>query len=136
MSGFLVTPGLARSGNVLEYLINRALRIFPALGAVVLASILIVGPTLTHLSQRAYFSNSELLLYAKNVLTLTHNYLPGVTTDSGHTVIINGALWTLHFEVLSYAALALMSIFGALHRRGFFVILWAISYLIYVSISF
>ena len=136
VSGFLVTPGLVRSGNVIEYLVNRALRIFPALALVVLTTIFIVGPTLTHISQRSYFLNPELLLYAKNVLTLTHNYLPGVTTESGHPVIINGSLWTLHFEILSYAALALMSLFGALHRRGLFAIVCVISYVIYVSISF
>lgn len=29
ISGFLVTPGLARSGNIVDYATNRALRIFP-----------------------------------------------------------------------------------------------------------
>jgi peptidoglycan/LPS O-acetylase OafA/YrhL len=134
-SGFLVTPGLVRSGNVIEYAVNRAIRIFPALVMVVLATILIIGPALTNLSQRSYFSDPELLLYAKNVLTLTHNYLPGVT-ENGHPVIINGSLWTLHFEILSYAALALMSILGALHRRRFFLIVCSISYIIYVLINF
>jgi peptidoglycan/LPS O-acetylase OafA/YrhL len=136
VSGFLVTPGLVRSGSLIDYCINRALRIFPALALVVLVSILIVGPTLTHFPLRSYFSDPELLVYAKNVLTLTHNYLPGVTTESGRPVIVNGALWTLHFEILSYAALAILSIFGALHRRGLFVIACAISYIVYVSINF
>jgi peptidoglycan/LPS O-acetylase OafA/YrhL len=135
VSGFLVTPGLVRSGNLLEYLVNRSLRIFPALALVVFASILIIGPTLTHLSLRVYFLDPELLVYAKNVLTLTHNYLPGVATEGGRPVIVNGALWTLHFEILSYASLAILSILGVLHRRGLFLVVCAISYVIYVSIS-
>jgi len=136
ISGFLVTPGLARSGNVTEYMVHRAVRIFPALFVIVLASMLVVGPALTSFSQVSYFSDPKLYLYAKNVLTLSYNNLPGVVSRDGQPIIVNGALWTLHFEVLSYFALGLMSMMGMLRRRSVFMMVFAASYAIYVALSF
>jgi peptidoglycan/LPS O-acetylase OafA/YrhL len=135
ISGFLVTPGLMRSGNVIEYSVHRVVRIFPALIVVVLFSMVLLGPSLTRSSLSSYFSDPSLYLYAKNALTLTTRYLPGVTYEDGRPVLINGALWTLHFEVLSYVALALMSVLNLLHRRGLFLILCGVSYAIYVVIN-
>ena len=124
-----------RSGNVIEYSVHRFLRIFPALCIVVLLSMLALGPALTTFSLVSYFSDHALLLYAKNMLTLAIRYLPGVTSRDGRPVIINGALWTLHFEVLSYAALALMYKLQFLRRRGLFLILYVASYATYVIMN-
>ena len=112
ISGFLVTPSLVRSGNVVEYLVHRALRIFPALFVIVAASMLVLGPLLTTLSERAYFSDPRLYLYAKNVLTSAYHNLPGVELIDGRPAVINGSLWTLRYEILSYAVLALTSALG------------------------
>jgi peptidoglycan/LPS O-acetylase OafA/YrhL len=136
LSGFLVAPGLVRTGNVVPYAINRALRIFPALAAVVIATMLLVGPALTSLSWHDYFTDREFWLYAKNILTSTYDYLPGVTARSGRPVVVNGALWTLHFEVLAYAALALMSVAGVLGRRAVFLAVLALCYALYLLIGF
>lgn len=134
ISGFLVTPGLVRSGNVVTYLVHRALRIFPALFVVVVISMLVLGPALTTSSLASYFSDPQLYLYAKNAVTLSIRYLPGVVTPDGQPIIVNGALWTLHFEVLSYLILALM---GVLHllRRSAFLVLYLAAYAIYVSVN-
>jgi peptidoglycan/LPS O-acetylase OafA/YrhL len=136
MSGFLVTPGLARSGDIIDYGVNRALRIFPALFVVVLFSVMLLGPLLSTLSLSAYFSNPKLYLYFKNLTTLSVHGLPGVVYRDGQPVLINGALWTLHFEVLSYGLLAFACLLGLLQRRRLFPLMWVASYAMYVAASF
>lgn len=136
ISGFLVTPGLLRSENMIDFASHRILRISPALIAVVIASMALVGPTLSVFPPASYFSDPNLYRYAKNVLTLTYDYLPGVFDNDGHPILINGALWTLHFEVLSYVTLALTSMLGILRRRSLFLILFLASYGIHLAMSF
>src|SRR5262249_35905982 len=48
----------------------------------------------------------------------------------------NGALWTLHFEVLSYVALALFSVLTLLKRPRMFLSLCAAIYIIYLLMNF
>jgi len=135
ISGFLVTPGLVRSGKVIEYSVHRILRIFPALCIVVLVSMLVLGPALTTFSLASYFSDPVLYLYAKNAVTLAVRYLPGVVSEDNQPLLVNGSLWTLHFEVLSYGALALMSILHLLRRRIVFLISCTVFYAIYVVMN-
>lgn len=135
ISGFLVTPSLLRVGSVVDYAVHRTVRIFPGLIVNVILSMLVLGPILTTHSLMLYFADSHLYLYAKNVLTLTVRYLPGVVSGDGSPLIINGALWTLHFEVLCYIALAVFSVVGLLRRRSLFLALWGASYAIYIAIS-
>ncbi|WP_181170737.1 acyltransferase [Mesorhizobium sp. B2-6-2] len=131
ISGFLVAPGLVRSGKVIDYATSRALRIFPALIVVVISSVIVLGPILTTLPLQRYFSDPGLRLYAKNVLTLTYDFLPGVQLPDGHPAIVNGALWTLHFEVLSYIALAVMSVVGVLARPRLVLVVFLVAYVLY-----
>jgi peptidoglycan/LPS O-acetylase OafA/YrhL len=135
ISGFLVTPGLVRSRNLINYATNRVLRIFPALIVVVIASMLLLGPILTTMSPVSYFSDPKLYLYAKNILTLTTNDLPGVTSASGEPVVVNGALWTIHFEILSYGVLAIMSVLSLVRRSGVLIVFLA-AYGVYVAMNF
>ena len=136
MSGFLVTPGLASSGDVIDYGINRALRIFPALFTVVLVTALLIGPLLTIEPLAAYFSNPRLYIYFKNIVTSYDDFLPGVVSPDGQPAIVNGSLWTLQFETLSYVVLALACLFGLLRWHGVFLLLWAASYTMYVGVDF
>jgi peptidoglycan/LPS O-acetylase OafA/YrhL len=135
ISGFLVTPGLLRAGNVVDYVVNRTVRIFPGLIVNVILSMLVLGPLLTTYSLASYFKDFHLYLYAKNILTLTVRYLPGVDSADGSPLIINGALWTLHFEILCYIALGLIGVVGLLSRRACFLALWCVSYAIYIAIG-
>jgi peptidoglycan/LPS O-acetylase OafA/YrhL len=134
ISGFLVTPGLVRSGDITKFGVHRALRILPALTAVVIASMFVLGPLVTRGSLVDYFSASQLYFYARNIATLMAHYLPGVTED-GHPVIINGALWTLNIEVCSYIALAVLCVIGALRHRMFALTVLIVIYFIYVMLT-
>jgi peptidoglycan/LPS O-acetylase OafA/YrhL len=134
ISGFLVTPSLARSGDIVRFAVNRSLRIFPALVVVVIASMFLLGPFLTKYPLREYFASAELYLYLKNAVTLIARYLPGVDQD-GHKVFINGALWTLNIEIYSYAALAALSVLGILRHRRLALAVFAAVYLVYVGLA-
>lgn len=136
ISGFLVTPSLLRSESVIDFASRRVLRIFPALIVVVIASMIVLGPTLTNFTLTAYFADPSLYRYTKNVLTLTFDYLPGVVDQDGNPIVINGALWILHFEVLSYGVLVCMSMLGFLRRRSMFLIPFLVSYGIHLAMSF
>ncbi len=119
-----------------DFISRRVLRIFPALIVVVIASMVVLGPILTTIPWTFYFSDPKLYLYAKNILTLTYDYLPGVIYKDGHSIIINGPVWILHFEVLSYAVLVLTSLLGLLRRRSLFLILFLASYGNYLLMNF
>jgi peptidoglycan/LPS O-acetylase OafA/YrhL len=134
ISGFLVTPGLVRSGDIIKFGVHRALRILPALIAVVIASMFVLGPLVTKGSLGDYFSDSQLYFYARNIATLMAYYLPGVT-EGGRPVIINGALWTLNIEVYSYIALAVLCFIGALRHRMFALMVLVVIYITYVTLT-
>lgn len=134
ISGFLVTPGLIRT-NVVDYAVHRSVRIFPGLIINVLLTILVLGAILTTRPMTSYFSDPQTYLYAKNITTWTVRYLPGVVAGDGHPVIVNGALWTLHFEVLCYVALGLFGVIGLLNRRIFIMATWLTCYAAYIAIS-
>src|ERR1700730_3749205 len=62
ISGFLVTPGLVRSGSVLDYAVNRTARIFPGLIVNVVLTMLVLGPILTTHSLTSYFTDPGMYL--------------------------------------------------------------------------
>lgn len=135
LSGFLVTPGLLRTGDVLTFTVHRFLRIMPALSATVFIAIFVAGPLLTRHSLRIYFTDLETYLYLKNLVFSAVHSLPGVEMANGKPIIVNGALWTLYFEVLCYASLVMMSLSGVLAKRsytfGVFVTIYVVNVLLW-----
>lgn len=129
-SGILVAPGLLRSGDLVSFTVNRALRVMPALIIVVMASALIIGPVITTLAAREYFSDPQTYLYLKNIAFRTARYLPGVEAN-GAPIIVNGALWTIYFEVLSYGALAMMFLTGITRRPALLFACFVLTYAVF-----
>jgi len=127
ISGFLVTPGLVRSRNVIDFGVRRIVRIYPALIVLVLVIIFIVGPALTKLPLATYFAEPGTARYARNIIPLTEDYLPGVFLPSGQPAIVDGSLWTLFYEVICYIALGAASVLGLLRYRWAFAALLAAS---------
>jgi peptidoglycan/LPS O-acetylase OafA/YrhL len=128
LSGFLVTPTLLRTRDVLTFTVHRALRIMPALAASVFLAMFVTGPLLTTQPLGRYFSDPQTYRYSKNLVFLVVNTLPGVRMTNGELIIVNGALWTLYFEVLCYAALVLMSVSGILARRACTIAVFATAF--------
>lgn len=108
ISGFLVYRSFERSSGVLDFLRRRSRRVWPALIALVLLTVFIVGPLITDHSATRYFSKGATWRYAAMPITIVLGQvpydLPGVFAEVPHPGVVNGSLWTIAYEVLFYLA--------------------------------
>ncbi len=116
ISGFLVAGSLDRSRTMVTFLGMRAIRIVPALAGEVFLSALILGPLFTTETLAGYFSAKEFYLYFLNIVGDVHYSLPGVFKDNKYPYV-NGQLWTVPYELISYLVLWGMAVFGIYKRR-------------------
>jgi peptidoglycan/LPS O-acetylase OafA/YrhL len=115
ISGFLITASLLRAPSIPKYLLNRVLRIFPALAVVVILAVFVLGPLLTRLPLGEYFTNPQTWAYLKNLYLIDLQFaLPGVFTTNPALPAVNGSFWTLPFEFIVYLVLAMLFVLGVL----------------------
>ena len=114
LSGFLIAGSAQRLG-LKDFLINRSLRIFPALFLELTLSAFILGPIFTNLDIGTYFLSSEVFSYFGNLIGFVHYKLPGVFTQNPSN-LVNWSLWTVPFEIGCYAIMSAFIIFGMLKR--------------------
>jgi peptidoglycan/LPS O-acetylase OafA/YrhL len=119
LSGILVAQSFDRSRSTLDFVAGRILRIFPGLIVCVLLTALALGPVMSMLQPTGYFSNPLMLRYIARTLSLSTGSapLPGVFEAHPLPSIINMSLWTLKYEVLCYAGLALAGAVGLFSLR-------------------
>jgi peptidoglycan/LPS O-acetylase OafA/YrhL len=115
LSGFLVTASAMRLAPG-DYLLNRAARILPALFAVTLFALLVVGPLTTRFSLEDYFTGSDFWRYASNLAGIPYYLLPGVFADNAYPAAVNGSLWTVRWEIGCYLMMAIMVACGIARR--------------------
>jgi peptidoglycan/LPS O-acetylase OafA/YrhL len=113
ISGFLLARSLAHDPSVIHFGINRILRIYPGFIFCVLVTALVLGPIGSSLNWRQYFSNPETSGYITAAISRLSDagILPDVYAYKGVKdvqTVVNGSLWSLSFEVLSYLLLAFM----------------------------
>ena len=106
LSGFLVA-GSAMRLSLRNFLLNRELRIIPALAVDVVICVLIIGPIVTTVPLTTYFTDSRFFSYFLNVFGWIHYHLPGVFEDHVNTRV-NGALWTVPYEIFCYSIMSLL----------------------------
>ncbi len=116
LSGFLIT-GSALRLSLKNFLINRGLRIVPALSVEVILCALVLGPLVTVLPLSEYFSAREFWVYLSNSIGIVHFYLPGVFVENPMR-IVNINLWTVPHEIGCYVIISAFIIFGTLRRPG------------------
>jgi len=128
LSGYLVTQSWARRPSPAAFLRARALRIYPALIAVVVGIFLVGG----FLSRDAgYFVSTDAREYLLNILVpFSDNKLPGLFTNLPTTTVSDN-FWTLRYEIGCYLLLVLM---GALRvwRRDVVLVLFGLVTLIFL----
>ncbi|MDB5653363.1 MAG: acyltransferase 3, partial [Tardiphaga sp.] len=117
LSGFLVAASSMRL-SAKDFLWNRAARIVPALAVDILFAALLIGPLVTTLPARVYFTDPGFFSYFLNVAGWIHYVLPGVFKDNPSPEV-NGALWTVPFELSCYVILLALMISGTIKRRLF-----------------
>jgi len=127
IGGFLVTMSFLNRKNFFKYMYARCLRIFPGLLIVVLLTMFFLGPLVTNISLKKYFTSPETYNYIKTVgLYTTYPLnLPGVFNNNVYPAI-NGSLWTLKYEFTFYILIGLMGVFRILEKKYFSVILFLV----------
>jgi peptidoglycan/LPS O-acetylase OafA/YrhL len=119
VSGFLVTGSLLARGSLPAFLRARSLRIFPALVTSAFGTALVIGPLVTQLPLGRYLAAWDTWRYAlQNATTWPWGvrwWLPGVFLHQPGGPAVNGALWSLPWELTMYALLAVL---GALALRA------------------
>lgn len=121
ISGFLVTKSWDNSNNALDYFKKRILRIYPALIVVVFLTLFVLGPIITTVSLKSYFSSNLFNNYLNNFLMYRYSYfLPGVF-DSNFIHQVNAPIWTIAPELRCYF---LVAIFGLLsiYKNRFWIL--------------
>jgi peptidoglycan/LPS O-acetylase OafA/YrhL len=113
ISGYLVTGSYLSDPSPRRFALKRVLRIFPGLWVNLLLVGLVLGPVVSTLPLAAYLSDGGLAGFFGHNLLLdaTDTPLPGVSF-SGNQVgrIVNGALWTLRYEVMMYLMVLLLGV--------------------------
>lgn len=112
ISGFLLAKSLASHPSAIRYTLNRIFRIGPAFLLCVLVTALLIGPLFTSLGVGEYFSNAAVFEYVtQSVDTFGDMPLPGLFSYQGLNgmgAVVNGSLWSLKYEALSYVLLLVL----------------------------
>jgi peptidoglycan/LPS O-acetylase OafA/YrhL len=132
LSGFLVAGSLERTKSLVTFLGLRVIRLIPALAVEITLSALILGPLLTTLPLRAYFSAPEFHNYFLNIAGNIHFILPGVFLNHP-SPFVNQQLWTVPFEMECYFALGALALIGVASRRWLLLFIIVILQLVYFA---
>ncbi len=116
ISGFLITQSFFRSPTLTQYMVNRILRIVPALAAVVVLTCFVLGPAMTSRSAMKYWADPLALGYLANAFVYPlQQALPGVFEENVYPDATNVSIWTLSYEFTCYLGVAVV---GLLLRRA------------------
>ncbi|HEX4178845.1 MAG TPA: acyltransferase [Rhizomicrobium sp.] len=122
LSGFLVAGSLERCKTLISFLGLRALRLLPALIVESVIAIFVIGFLFTSLPKFEYLHNRHTWTYLLNIVGDIHYLLPGVFTGLP-TTFVNSQLWTLPFEMGSYAAISVIVVFFS-YKTKWRLLLW------------
>ncbi|WP_175539775.1 acyltransferase family protein [Nocardioides exalbidus] len=119
ISGLLIRRSWELDPRPVAFLRKRSLRILPALVVVSVTCALVLGPLVTDLPFRQYFSSMQTWSYPCWTVLMTPfgAVLPGVFVDLPRAYNVNGPLWTLRYEVIAYGLLLVMGMTQALSSR-------------------
>lgn len=137
ISGFLISLSYERSKSTIDYITKRIRRIYPAYFFVVVLCA-IMAAALSEMPPSRYFSADliKYLLANLSFLNLLHPELPGVFTDN-HVTAVNGALWSIRFEVTFYLLIPIIGAFFHLRSKHLgFLLIFICIFLSYVFLDF
>jgi peptidoglycan/LPS O-acetylase OafA/YrhL len=117
ISGYLVTESFSRDPRPGSFTLRRAGRIYPGLAVNGLAIAFLLGPIVSTLPLADYLRHPGLRDFLVEYATLWPGplKLPGVLFSTGAVDnLVNGAFWTLCFEVMMYATVLILGVAGLL----------------------
>jgi len=110
-SGFLVGASLIQRQSIVDYLLARFLRIFPALWVMLLLVVLVLGAALSSQTWSSYYHDPRIVQHlakSASLMTGLDFYLPGLFANNPFPHVVNGSLWTMVYELCMYGLLLLM----------------------------
>ncbi|UOQ59913.1 acyltransferase [Leucobacter rhizosphaerae] len=122
ISGYLLPGSWVRHPHLGHFLRARLRRLMPSLAVVVAASALILGPILSWLPASDYFSHPTTWAYFSNLVFQPSYFLPGVFEDNPYPNAVNGSIWSLPPQALTYALIPIVFLMKA---RGWRIAGWA-----------
>ncbi|MEZ0349636.1 acyltransferase family protein [Mycobacterium sp. pR1184] len=135
ISGFLITASWLNNPQIRDYVVHRALRILPGLYACLAVTAFVIapigvaiqgGPALKLLLSSAPF---EYVVENAAIAVLKFD-VGGTPTGVPVAGMWNGSLWTLIYEVLCYAAVAVLGLVGLAARRWTSAVVLALAVLL------
>jgi peptidoglycan/LPS O-acetylase OafA/YrhL len=118
ISGLLVTNSLLRRKSIPAFLIARFFRIWPALIALLLITVFVVGPLCSNLKPAEYFTERGTYAYLwQNLFMLTNPTLPGVFVSNPMSNQVNASIWTLPYEIAAYLGILLLYALRIINSR-------------------
>lgn len=133
ISGFFIAKSFDSRTSNIDFIVARALRIFPGLLAAGLFAAFVIGPLFTSHSLSDYLSNSATWTYTPLSLSMVwwRDSLPGVFEENPISRQVNGPLWTLYYEAFCYASLFVLGCMRLL-RTATFPVTFVVYLLAYV----
>jgi peptidoglycan/LPS O-acetylase OafA/YrhL len=118
ISGYLITMSFERNPVARSFIMNRVLRLVPALAVVVLFLTFVAGPLLSRDATSLYLRQPATYEFPIVAVTLVHFYdgLPGVFLHNPFPRSVDGSLWTLHYEVACYVLVFLLGVSHILNK--------------------
>lgn len=133
LSGVLITKSCIACNDFRDYIWRRSLRIFPGLWACLAFSAFVIAP-IAFAIQGKPFQFMPAALYFLRGIPMVAGATPSVgDVFAGATVdAMNGSLWTLPLEYVSYLVVGLAGWVGALKRPWIMAVVAGIFYVWYV----
>lgn len=129
LSGYLIVQSWLSSPKIGDYLQKRLLRIFPGFIVASLICALLVGPLAGAADYLAQFGGRK---FVAGMMTLGAPQVPPVFAGT-HYPVVNGAMWTIHFEFWCYLAVLGFGVLGLLSDRRIW--LWATVLIVVMNIA-
>ena len=116
-SGFLIAKSAERTVSGPAFFKARILRLIPPLAVVTILCAFVLGPIMTELPLKEYFTDPKTYAYLGNSILIPVHELPGVFLRNPYNATVNGALWTLPIEAICYVVCYLFCRTGFLNAR-------------------
>jgi peptidoglycan/LPS O-acetylase OafA/YrhL len=123
ISGYLIAASWQADPNLKRFAARRLLRIWPGLLCTVILCGLVLGPLVTQVPLRTYFTDPTTLRFFGTGLFKVSPFLPGVFPNSPLAYIPNGVLWTIPIELRCYGYLAILGLLGIFRVRWLMLVL-------------
>jgi peptidoglycan/LPS O-acetylase OafA/YrhL len=123
LSGFLVTGSALRLGSVRRFVWHRALRILPGFWICLAFTAFVAAPVISMLEGRgvggvfAGPDSAPRFVLANAALLIRQFGVADLMADDPQGNVLNGSLWSLYYEGMCYAAVAVLMVVGVLLVR-------------------